>query len=126
MAIPPLPVARHLARHLPQDMRSQMRCLLHPWQNQKPRIVGDQMDVATSRPGVPADEPVTAAYMPRCARPCQTRDHLTAYLDQVFQPLAHWMLVTKIVVLFQQAVEQRLLLALPHLLVLPPQNLPPH
>src|SRR6516162_2054107 len=123
MAIPPLPVARHLARHLPQDMRSQMRRWLHPWQNQKPRIVGDQMDVAPARPGVPADEPVTAAYMPRCARPCQTRDHLTACCDQVFQPLANWMSVTKIVVLFQQAVEQRLLFALPHLLDLQRQDL---
>src|SRR6516165_6758516 len=100
MEIPPLPVARQLARHPPQDMRSQMRHLLHPRQNQKPRVVGDQMDVAPARPGVPADEPVAATYMPWCARPCQTRDHLTACLDQVFQPLANRMLVTKIVILF--------------------------
>src|SRR5574337_12491 len=117
-----LPVARHPPRHLSEDVRSQMR-YPHPRQNQEPRVVGDQMNVAPPRPLVPANEPVAAAQMPWRTRPRQARNRLAARFDQILQVLTYRLFVFQVVILLHQAVEQRLLPAAPHLYDLQWRNL---
>src|ERR1700733_8719062 len=72
MCIEPLPVARDLPGHAPQNVRCQMRNC-HPRQNQKTAIVGQQMNIAPPCFHSPADEPVAASQMPRGIGPTGRR-----------------------------------------------------
>jgi hypothetical protein len=83
MRVDLLPVTRNLARHAPQNVRSQVRSLLAPRQNDKAGVVGDQMDITPARPRVPAKETVAAAQMSRGARPGQDTRSPAAGFDQI-------------------------------------------
>ena len=66
----------------------------------------------------PTDETIAARQVPRRRTPCQARDHLAFRRNQILQMFADRLLIAKIVILLQQAVEQRLLRGAPHLLKL--------
>jgi len=71
--------------------------------------VGQQRDVLQPRLRAPADEAVPTAQMTWRRAPGHTGDGPAARKDHVLQVLAHGLRVAQIVVLLQQAVEQRLL-----------------
>ena len=81
----------------------------HPRQNQKSGIVGQQMNIAPPCFHSPADELVSASQMPWRTGPRQTSDRLSFRRDQILQVLTDGLFVTQIVILIDQAIEQRLL-----------------
>src|SRR5438132_12144423 len=115
MRIPPLPFLRDPFRHLSKNMRSQMRHA-DPRQNQITGVIGDQANVAAPRLRAPADEPISSAQMSRRAGPSQTRDGLPSRLHQKFEMFPYRLLISQIVILFDQAVEQLFLWPSPLLL----------
>src|SRR5207247_10881422 len=90
------------------------RSLLDPMRNQVSTVVGDQPNVAATALQVPADKPIARPQMPRRARPRQTCNGLAPHFHQKFQVLPDRLLVSEIVILLDQAVEQRLVRAAPH------------
>ena len=89
---------------------------LHPGQNQKACVVGEQAQVTFARFRAPANETIAARQVPRGRTPRQTSNRLAFGRDQILQVFAHRLLVAEIVILLQQAVEQRFLRRAPHLL----------
>src|SRR4051812_48848382 len=104
MAVHPFPVAAQGAGHLPQKMRGQVRNP-NPWQDQEPRVVGEEANVPPPRLRVPADVAVAAAQMPRSRTPRQTGDGTSLCPGQILQVLADGLLVTQVVIVLHQAVE---------------------
>src|SRR6476646_6311576 len=98
-------------------MRRQM---LHPYprQDQESRVVRDEADIPAPRFGAPANVAVATAQVTRSRGPCQAGDRPALRPHQVLQVFAHWLLVAEIMVLFHQAVKQRLLGGAPNLLEL--------
>src|SRR5215472_4008516 len=94
----------------------------HPRQNQKARVVGDEPDVALPRFRAPADIAITATQMARGARPGGTGDRPDSKgalrPHQILQVLPYRLLVAKIMMLLQQAIEYVFLSGAPHLLKL--------
>ena len=88
----------------------------HPRQDQEPCVVGDQADVPLPRVHAPADIAVAAAQMARRRTPCQARDRPPLRPYQILQMLANRLLVTEVMMLLHQAVEQRLVARSPDLL----------
>src|SRR5687767_2428788 len=95
-------------------MRRQM---IHPnpRQDQEPRVIGQKPDVAPPRWLVPADVTIARANMPWRAGPRDARYRPPLRPHQILQMLAHRLLVAEVVMLFHQAVKQRLISAAPHL-----------
>src|ERR1700733_12709001 len=89
-----------------------------PGQNEKSSIVGDKTDVAPPRFRAPADVAVPAAQMTWRGTPRQARDGTALRPSQIFEVLPNGLLVFQIMMLLQQAVEQRLVPRAPHLLQL--------
>src|SRR5450755_1596045 len=89
-----------------------------PRQNQKPRVIGDEADVALPRFRTPADVAVPAAQMARCRTPRQARDGTALPPGQVLQVLSDRLFVFQIMMLLHQTVEQRLVARVPPLLQL--------
>src|SRR5215471_19330013 len=87
---------------------------LHPGQDQKAGVIGNEADVPTARVRAPADVAVTAAQMPRGRTPRQTRYRTTLRPTDILQVLAHGLFITKVVILLHQAIEQRLIGGAPH------------
>src|SRR5438874_3967501 len=90
-----------------QNVRGQVRDL-HPRQNQKPRVVCDEANVAPPSFRTPADVAVAAAEMAWRRTPRQTRDRPAVSPHDIFQMLAHRLLIAQIVMVLDEAVEQRL------------------
>src|SRR5436305_14731981 len=88
-------------------MRGQVRDL-HPRQYQKPCVVCDKPNVAPPRFRTPTDVAVAAAEMTWRRTPCQTRDRPTVTPYDIFQMLAHRLLIAQIVMVLDEAVEHRL------------------
>src|ERR1700722_12164193 len=81
---------------------------LHPGQNQEPRVVSHEADVAPPRFGRPAYVAIAAAEMARRRTPCHTGDGSALRPHQVLQVLAYRLFVPQIVMMFDETVEQRL------------------
>src|SRR5664279_5250130 len=82
---------------------------LDPGQDQKARVVGDKTDVPSPGFRTPADVAVTAAQMSRCRTPRQTRYRTTLRPTNILQVLADRLFIAEVVILFHQAIEQRLI-----------------
>src|SRR5438270_134702 len=80
---------------------------LHPRQNQKARVVGDEAEVTFAGFHTPADIAVTAAQMPRRRTPRHAGDRSSLRPDQILQMLAYRLLVAKVVMMLDEAIEQR-------------------
>src|SRR5215469_357652 len=102
------PVVRQGGRHATEKVRGQM-WHTDPWQDQKTCVVGDEPNVALAHFLTPADEPIPTAQMPWRRTPCHASDRPALGPDHIFQMLAHWLLITKIVVMFDKTIEQRLI-----------------
>src|SRR3974390_1521288 len=87
-------------------MRSQMR-YLYPGQNQKTRVVGQEAQVAPPRCRAPANKPIPAAEMTRRRTPRQTSNRPRLHPRHILKMFAHRLLISEVVMLFHQAVEQR-------------------
>jgi hypothetical protein len=87
VAVHPFPVAAQRPSHLPQKVRGQVGNL-NPRQDQKPRVVGQEANVAPPGFRVPADIAVAAAQMPRAELHCQAGDRAVLRPCQIFQMLA--------------------------------------
>ncbi len=107
MAVHPLPVYGQGGRYLAQNVRRQMRNP-DPRQNQEARVVSDEADVAPARFGAPSYITVAAAQMTRGRTPCHAGDWPAFRPYQILQVFADGLFVTKIMMLFHQTVEQRL------------------
>jgi hypothetical protein len=107
MAVHPIPIVRQGARHLPQNVRRQMRNL-NPGQNQKARVRSNETDVAAPFFGTPSCISVPAAQVARRRTPRQARDRSALGAPDT-SVLAHRLLVTQVVMVLYQAIEQRLL-----------------
>lgn len=59
-----------------------------------------------------------ASFMTWCRTPRQTRNRPPVRPDHILEVLPHGLLITKVVVLFHQAVEQRFVRSMPHRLEL--------
>ena len=114
MRVEPLPVLRNKLRHASQNVRSEM-IHSHPRQNQKARIVGQQVHVAPPRFITPAQKSVSHFQVARCTLPGQASNRLPAGFHQILQVLTHGLFIAEVVILLQQAVEQRLLRRAAHL-----------
>ena len=114
MCVEPLPLLRNKLGHATQNVRGQVLDL-NPGQNQKARVVGQQVHVALARFLAPAEVTVAHLQVARRALPSQARDHLASGFHQILQVLAHRLLIAQIVILLHQAVEQRLLRRAAHL-----------
>src|ERR1039458_3255811 len=110
-----LPVIGNPSRHPTQDMRRQIFSA-DPGQDQEARVVSDEPDAVASCSSVPTDVAVAAAEVTGSRCPGQARDGTAFSPYQKLQALSNRLLVTKIVMLLHQAVEQRLLRAATHLL----------
>src|SRR6516162_3365991 len=88
----------------------------NPRRDQKARVVGHQAKVAPAGGCAPADVTVAAAQMARRRTPGQARDRSAFGPDQILQLLAHRLLIAQIMMMLDEAVEQRLLRRSPHLL----------
>src|SRR5271168_973176 len=86
-------------------MRCQMRHP-HPGQNQEPRVVSNEADVAPPRLGRPAYVAIAAVQMTRRRAPCHAGDGSSLRPHQVLQVLAYRLLVSEIVMMFDETVEQ--------------------
>src|SRR5580658_8816772 len=80
----------------------------HPGQNQEPCVVSHEADVAPPRFGGPAYVAIAAAQMTRRRTPRHAGDGSCLRPHQILQMLAHGLLITQIVVMLNEAVEQRL------------------
>ena len=80
-----------------------------PGQNQKARVVSNEADVTPPRFGTPSYISVPAAQVARRRTPRQARDRAALRPHQILQVFAHRLLVTQIVMVLDQAIEQRLL-----------------
>ena len=86
-----------------------------PRQNQKPRVIGDEADVAPPRFRAPADEAVAAGQVARRRTPCQSRDRADLRPHQIFGLFSDRLFIAQVVVVLQQAVEARLFGSASHL-----------
>src|SRR5204862_1228815 len=78
------------------------------------RVVGQQVEVLTTRLVRPAEEAVPAAQI-MCRRgPCKTGHRTLSGVDQKFQVFPDRLFVAEIVILLEQAVEQLFLRRAPH------------
>ena len=80
----------------------------HPRQDQKARVRGQQSQMAAARRGAPADEAIADPERARGRSPREARHRAIAGDDEVFQVLADRLLIAQIVILREQAVEERL------------------
>src|SRR6266853_6939946 len=87
---------------------------LHPGQNQKSGVVGEEANIAASSFSAPADKAIAAAQVTGRRTPGQAGDRTPSRPHQVLQMFAHWLLVTQVMMLFDQAVEQRLIPCTPY------------
>ena len=90
----------------------------HPRQDQKSRVVGEEADVPPARFRAPADIVVAAAQMTRRRTPRQTGNRPPVRPHQILQMFAHRLLIAKVMMLFHQTVEQRLISGSSYLLKL--------
>src|SRR5215472_1042366 len=88
----------------------------NPRQNQKTRIVGNEPDVALAGLLTPLQEAVPAAQMPRRRTPRHAGDRPSLRPRQILEMLAHRLFITEVVVMFDEAVEQRFVTSAAHLL----------
>ena len=114
MRVQPLPILRNTPGHAAQNVRGQVRDF-HPRQNQKARVVCQQVHVALARFVAPCKVPVAYLQVAWRALPGQARDHLPACFHQILQVLTHRLLIAQIVILLHQAVEQLLFRSAAHL-----------
>src|SRR6266567_2861864 len=77
-----------------------------PGQNQEPCVVTNEADVAPPRLSRPAYVAITAAQMTRRRTPCHAGDGSSLRPHQILQVLAHRLLVSEIVMMFDETVEQ--------------------
>src|SRR5260370_29829456 len=91
---------------------------LDPGQNQKARVISQEANIAPSRFRIPADIAVARTQMSRRTRPGQAGKRPRLPPDQILQMLAYWLLITQIMMLFQQAIKEGLTSRAPHLLKL--------
>src|SRR5712692_9108695 len=82
---------------------------LDPRQNQKTSVVGDESDVTPPRPTAPTNEVVPARQVPWRRAPRETSDGTSLGQNQILQVLAHRLLIAQVMMVLDQAVEQRLL-----------------
>src|ERR1017187_3542371 len=78
----------------------------HPGQNQESRVVSNETNVAPPRLGGPAYVAIAAAQMTRRRTPCHAGDGSSLRPHQILQVLAHRLLVSEIVMMFDETVEQ--------------------
>src|ERR1035437_9784024 len=80
---------------------------LNPGLNPKPRVVSNEADVAPPRFRRPAYVAVAAAQMAGRRAPGHACDGSSVRPHQILQVFAHWLFVTEIVMMLDEAVEQR-------------------
>src|ERR1017187_5230180 len=76
-------------------------------QEARTRIIGEKTDVAPPRFGIPADETVAAAQVPRRRTPGQTGNRPSLSPQNILEMLPHRLLRTEVVIVLHQAIEQR-------------------
>src|SRR5919202_2024605 len=109
------PVTRQRCRHAAENVRGQMRHL-NPGQNQKARVISDETNVALAGFLAPADVAVAAPQMARRRTPGQAGDGTSLRPHQIFQMFADRLLVAEVMMMLEEAIEQRLITASAHLL----------
>jgi len=65
----------------------------HPGQNQKPRVIGDEADIAPPRFRIPPDIAIPAAQMTRRRTPRQASDGAALGPGQIFEVLSNRLFV---------------------------------
>ena len=83
----------------------------NPWQQEKPRVVGHQVDVSLSLLRIPPDKPIPTGYMPGGCREGEAAHRPPTGKHHVFPLFSHRMAVAQIMILFDQAVVQLLILS---------------
>jgi hypothetical protein len=78
-----------------------------PRQNQEARVVSNETNVAPARFGAPSYITIAAAQMTRSRTPCHAGDGAPLCPHQILQVFAYRLFIAKIMMLFQQTVEQR-------------------
>ena len=114
MAVEAFPVFGKNSGHSTQQVRGHVRHP-HPGQNQKTAVVGQKVQVSGAVVLCPADIPVPTADVPRGRRPGKAGDRPAVCPYDVLELFAHRVTVSQIVVVFDQAVEQRLGRRVPNL-----------
>src|SRR5215510_3763913 len=89
---------------------------LDPRQHQEARVVSDVADVAPPRFGAPSYITIATAQMTWRRTPRQTGDGPVLRVNQILQMFAYGLLIAQIVMVFDEAVEQRLFRRSSHLL----------
>src|ERR1017187_3993672 len=77
-----------------------------PGQNQEPCVVSHEADVAPPRLCRPAYVAIAAAQMTRRRTPCHAGDGSSLRPHQILQMLPHRLLVSEIIMMFDETVEQ--------------------
>jgi len=81
----------------------------------KARVVSKEAKIAFSRLRRPPDEAIPAGNVARRRTPRHAGDRTAVGEDQILQMFSDRLFVTQIVMVFNQAVEQRLISCAPHL-----------
>ena len=86
-----------------------------PRQDQKARVVGDEAEIAAPHLRRPADEAVAWGEVPRRRGPGDAGDRPPSRHDEIFEVRADRLLIPEIVVLRQEAVDERFVRGATHL-----------
>src|SRR6516162_6781501 len=113
MTIEVLPVLGDAHGHAAQNVGSQV-LHLDPGQNQEPCVVSQEANIAPPGFRTPADVAIAGTQMTWRTRPSQASNRSQLSPHQILEVLANRLLIAKVMVLFQQAVKQRLLGGAPH------------
>ena len=105
MLIDAFPIGREPLRHVPEQVRGQVRHL-HPRQDQKARIGGEEAQVRRRASALQPMKRSRSPSAPRGRSPREARHRAVAGDDEILQVLADRLLVAEIVMLREQAVEE--------------------
>src|SRR3954447_5547740 len=97
-----------------------------PRQDQEPGVVSDEANVSASCFRAPADVAIAAAQVAWRRTPCQTRNRPALRPYQIFQMLSNRLLVSQVMMMLHQTVEQRFIGRPSHLLQIEGPQLPQH
>src|SRR6185312_11560796 len=101
------PLGRQHSRHSPQEVGGQVG-YLHPRQYQKAGVIGHTTDVMTACLGGPAQVAIAWAQVSSGGAPRKERYRARAGVDDKLQLLPHRLGVAEVMMVLQQAVEERL------------------
>src|SRR2546427_10224423 len=85
-----------------------------PGQHEISAVVSDEPDIASSRFPAPSNKPIARPQVPRRRRPCQTCHRPLSGKDHELELFADRLDVMKVVMLFDERIEQRLFRRPPH------------